>query len=171
MPRSYLIFKWAVYALATALLALVQALLLSHLSPWGIIPFLPPMAVGVAASYEGSRASPVYALVFGLLCDLALTGGGTPAGFFTFVFTLGALAASLLAENLFSPGFLCSLMATAVCYLITALGRCGVYLVRGSAPLGAVLLTAAAEFLVTLPCLLLVFPLLRLVHRRTTVDY
>ena len=97
--------------------------------------------------------------------------GGTPAGFFTFVFTLGALAASLLAENLFSPGFLCSLMATAVCYLITALGRCGVYLVRGSAPLGAVLLTAAAEFLVSLPCLALVFPLFRQVHRRTTVDY
>ena len=63
MPRSYLIFKWAVYALATALLALVQVLLLNHLSPWGIVPFLPPMAVGVAASYEGSRASPAYAVI------------------------------------------------------------------------------------------------------------
>ena len=35
----------------------------------------------------------------------------------------------------------------------------------------ALLLTAAAEFLVSLPCLVLVFPLFRQVHRRTTVDY
>ena len=37
--------------------------------------------------------------------------------------------------------------------------------------LGAVLLTAGMEFAVTLPCLLLVFPLFRQIHRRTTVDY
>ena len=35
----------------------------------------------------------------------------------------------------------------------------------------AALVTAAAEYLVTLPCLLGVFPLFRQVHRRTTVDY
>ena len=169
MPRSYLVFKWAVYALATALLALAQLFVLNHVSLGGVFPFLPPMAVGVAASYEGSRASGVYALVFGLLCDLAMAGA--PPGFYTFVFTLGALAASALAENLFSPGFWCSLMACAVCYLATALGRWAVFLHRGSASSGAVLLTAAAEFLVTLPCLIPVFLLFRQVHRRTTVDY
>ena len=124
----------------------------------------------MAASYEGSRASPVYALVFGLLCDLTRTGGA-PAGFFTFVFTLAALAASLLAENLFSPGILCSFMSAAVCYLVTALGRCAVFLTRGTASPAAVLLEAGKEYLVTLPCLVLVFLLLRQVHRRTTVDY
>ena len=87
------------------------------------------------------------------------------------MFTLAALLSSLLAENLFSPGFLCSLMSVTVCYLMTALGRCAVYLHRGTASPAAVLLMAAKEYLVTLPCLVLVFLLLRQVHRRTTVDY
>ena len=170
MPRSYLIFKWAVYALATLLLALVQLFVLDRVRLWGIVPFLPPMAVGVTASYEGVRPSGIYALVFGALCDLALPAAGMPAGFFTLVFTLSALLSASLAVHLFSPGLWCSLMATAVSYLVTALGRCAVLLPRGAAPL-PVLATAAAECLATLPCLVLVFPLLRLVHRRTTVDY
>ena len=171
MPRSYFIFKWVVYSLATLLLVLLQLFVLNYISPGGITPFLPPMVVGAVASYEGSRASPVYALVFGLLCDLALTGAGAPAGFFTLVFTLSALAAALLAERLFSPGLLCTLMSVTVCYLTAALGRCVYFLVRGDTALPAVLLVAVEEFLATLPCLLLVFPLVRLVHRRTTVDY
>ena len=168
MPRSYLIFKWVVYALATLALVLAQVFLLSHVRVEGVAPFLPPMLVGAAASYEGSRASSIYALAFGFLCDLAMAGA--PAGFYTFVFTLSALVAALLAEHLFSPGFWCSLMAVTVCYLITALGRAAVFLPRGAAG-GAVLLTAAAEYLVTLPCLIPVFLLFRQVHRRTTVDY
>ena len=158
-----------VYSLCTLLLALAQLFVLNQISIAGVVPFLPPMVVGVAASYEGSRASPVYALVFGVLCDLAMAGA--PAGFYTLVFTLSALIASLLAENLFSPGFLCSFMSTAVCYLVTALGRCAVFLHRGTASPAAVLLEAGREYLVTLPCLVLVFLLLRQVHRRTTVDY
>ena len=169
MPRSYLIFKWVVYSLCTLLLALAQLFVLNQISIAGVVPFLPPMVVGVAASYEGSRASPVYALVFGVLCDLAMAGA--PARFYTLVFTLSALIASLLAENLFSPGFLCSFMSTAVCYLVTALGRCAVFLHRGTASPAAVLLEAGKEYLVTLPCLVLVFLLLRQVPRRTTVDY
>lgn len=169
MPKSYLVFKWVVYTLATLLLALVQLFVLNQVHVWGVVPFLPPMVAGVMASYEGSRASPVYALVFGLLCDLTMAGA--PAGFYTFVFTLAALLAALLAENLFSPGFLCSLMSVTVCYLLTALGRCAVFLHRGAASPAAVLLTAAQEYLVTLPCLILVFLLFRQVHRRTTVDY
>ena len=170
MPRSYLIFKWAVYALATLLLALLQLFVLDCVSVRGIVPFLPPMAVGVVASYERGRASGIYALAFGALCGLALPGTAVP-GFYALTFTLSALLVSALAEHLLSPGFWCSLMACAVCYLATALGRWAVFLHRGSASSGAVLLTAAAEFLVTLPCLIPVFLLFRQVHCRTTVDY
>ena len=171
MPKSYLIFKWVVYSLVTLLLVLLQLFVLNYIHIQGIVPLLPPMVVGAAASYEGSRASPVYALVFGLLCDLAFTGAGVGAGFFTFVFTLAALLSSLLAENLFSPGFLCTLMSVTVCYLATALGRCAGYLHRGTAAIPAVLLVALQEYLVTLPWIVVVFLLFRQVHRRTTVDY
>ena len=54
---------------------------------------------------------------------------------------------------------------------VAALGRCAVYLHRGIASPAAVLLMAAKEYLVTLPCLIVVFLLFRQVHRRTTVDY
>ena len=101
-----------------------------------------------------------------MLCDL-----GTPspaAAFFTFTFTAAALAASLMAEHLFSPGFLCSLASTTVCYLITALGR---LLLLGSEAWRAGSYLAFREFLVTLPLLLVVFPVYRWVNRKTTIEY
>lgn len=167
MPKRYLVFRWCVYALATLLLSFFQLLVTDHISLLGVIPFLPPMVVGVVASYAGSRAGPVFALVYGLLCDLS---GSPPApGFFTLVFTLAALVAALMAERLFSPGFLCSLMATSVCYLLTALARLLLLAPDGSAGAGALL--AAEEFLVSLPFLLVVFPVYRWVHRKTWIEY
>ena len=67
MPKRYIIFKWVVYGFATLLLVLGQLFLLNQLELWGLFPFLPPMLVGAVASFEGSKASPVFALVFGLL--------------------------------------------------------------------------------------------------------
>ena len=166
MPKRYLVFKWAVYAGAVLALLFLFRLLLEDLSLRGIHPFLLPMVAGVVASYEGSVAGPVFALVFGFFCDLG--SPASPPGFYTFAFALAALVASLLAENLFSPGFLCSLASTAICYLVTALGRC---LVLSGAPLPQVLLLAAQEFLLSLPMLLGVFPLFRWLPRKTAVEY
>ena len=168
MPKRYLVFKWAVYGLATLALVFLSSLLLGRLTIGGVHFLLLPMFVGVVASYEGSLASPIFALAFGFLCDLG--GAGPLPGFYTFAFTLAALIAALLAQNLFSPGFLCSLVSTAVCYLICGLGRCLVHVSDGAA-LPTVLLLAAKEFLISLPLLLAVFPLYRWLHRKTTVEY
>jgi len=169
MPKRYIVFKWTCYALAAALLLLLDTLLLRFVRIGGIFPFLPPMIVGVVASYEGSRASPFFALGFGLLCDLSMV---SPApGFFCLIFTLAALAASLLAENLFSPGFLCSFVSTLLCYLFTALGRFLVLFTAGESALGLVLSLALRELLLSLPLLLLVFPLGRWIYQKTTIDY
>ena len=138
------VFKWAVYALATALLALASCCAQPRL-PRRVSPFLPPMAVGVAASYEGSRPA---RLRPGLRPAVRPGHGGAPPGFYTFVFTLGALAASPGREPVL-PRVLCSLMATPSA-TSTALGRWGCSS-TGGAPPGAVLLTAAAEFLVSSP--------------------
>ena len=166
LPKRYIVFKWVVYALAALVLLAFQAAVVDHVRLWGLVPWLAPMVVGVVSSYEGSRASPIFALVFGFLLDVG-TAGASP-GFLTFTFTLSALIAALLAEHLFSPGLLCSLVATAVCYLITALGRLFLY-PFADAPL--VLSLALGEFLLSLPFLLAVFPLCRFVHRKTTIEY
>lgn len=169
MPKRYILFKWIVYSLAVLLLILLQLFVLNRISILGVIPFLAPMVTGTVASLEGSRASPIFALVFGLLCDLTIAGSAD--GFYTLTFTLAALVASLLAENLFSPGPLCSLMSVSVCYLLTALGRLAAFLIRQQTGLSALLMTAVLEYLVTLPWLLLVYWLLRRVNLRTTIDY
>lgn len=166
MPKRYLVFKWAVYTAAALFLLLLQATVLDPIQAAGVSPFLAPMIAAVAASYEGSLGGPLFAMGLGLLLDLS--GGG--GGFYTFFFTLAALLAALLAENFLSPGFLCSLVSTAVLYAVTLLGRLAVLWPQGADPL-AVLWTGAREFLVTLPLLLLVFPLLRWVYRKTTVEY
>ena len=169
MPKRYLVFRWCIYALATLVLSFFQLLVADHVSLYGITPFLAPMLVGVVSSYEGSRAGPIFALVFGVLCDL---GGATPVmGFFTLLFPLAALTASFLAENLFSPGFPCSLVSSFFCYLIVAGGRIILFLIDGETGVWDMWYLALREFLVSLPLLAVVFPLFRWVHRRTTFDY
>ena len=169
MPKRYIVFKWAVYALATALLLLMQLCLFYHIRLWGVVPFFPPVLVGVVASYEGRSASPFFAAAFGLLCDLGAAGG--PPGFCTFTFTLAALLASFMAESLFSQGFLSSAASAALCCFLTGLLRLLLLFAGGERALGAMCSLAVREMLVTLPLLLVVFPLCRWVHRRTTFDY
>ena len=169
MPKRYLVWKWAVYAAAAALFLLVQAAVCSYIALWGIFPLLPPMVVGAVASFEGSRASPLFALAFGVICDL---GGATPgAGFFTFLFPLAALLSARLAESLFSPGWLCSFVCVSLSYLIVAAARIALLVLGGAGGLWLMWSIALREYAVSLPFLLLVFPLCRLIHRRTTVDY
>ena len=48
-PKSYLIFKWIVYALATLLMLAFQSLVLSQIRVMGLTPFLYPVLPAVAA--------------------------------------------------------------------------------------------------------------------------
>ncbi len=169
MPKRYIVFKWVCYAAATLLLLLLDTFLFQHIRIAGLLPFLPPMVVGIVSSFEGSKSSPFFALVFGLFCDLAMV---SPApGFFCLVFTLSSLLASLLTENLFSPGFLSSLVSTLICYLLTALGRILVLLTAGETGFALMCSLALGEMFLSLPLLLLVFPLGRWVYRKTTIEY
>ena len=169
MPKRYIVFKWLCYAAATALLLMLDTFVLHHIRIGGVLPFLPPMIVGVVASFEGSKASPFFALIFGLLCDLTVF---SPApGFFCLIFTISALISSLLAENLFSPGLLCSFVSTLLCYILTAIGRIFLLLTAGEAGFGLMLSLALRELLFSLPFLLVVFPLGRWVYLKTTIEY
>ena len=96
MPKRYVVFKWVIYAVATFLLLQVQTWALDYVELWGVTPFLAPMLVGVVASYEGSLAGPLFALVFGVLCDLGTVSPA--AAVFTFIFTAAALVAAVLSS-------------------------------------------------------------------------
>lgn len=169
LPKSYVIFKWSVFALATLLLFFLQYLVLNQISLQSVTPFIYPMLPAVLASYEGLRRGSVFGLVLGLICDLLL-----PApfyGFFTITFTLIALFAGLIGENLLSPGFLCSLSVSGMAMLLTGALRIVIALLSGDADVSLLLQLLGGETLLSLPALVVISPLYRVIHRRCAVDY
>lgn len=169
LPKSYLAFKWIVYALATLLLCVFQSLVLCHIRVLSVTPFLYPMLPAVAAMYEGPRRGAVFALFFGLLCDLLLPAPFT--GFFVLLFPLIGLLSASIAGNMLSPGLFCSLLVSALGLLMTGGARVLCQFLSGGGHLSLMAWIAAAEALVTLPALLVVFPLYGSIHRRCAADY
>ena len=96
-PKSYTVFKWAVYALATLLFFALQGLVLDHVRVWGLTPFLYPILPAVEAMYEGPRRGPVFALVMGLFCDILIWGPFE--GFYALSFTIIALISAVIGEK------------------------------------------------------------------------
>ena len=170
MPKRYYVIKWVIYALATAFLLLFQLLVVYHIRLWGLTPFLPPIIVGVVSSFEGRDASPVFAAAFGLLCDLTAAAVPLP-GFFCLAFTLSALLSSFITETLFSRDLLGCLVAASLCSALTGLLRVLVLSAAGQPAFAAMCSVAAREFLISLPLLIIVYPTLRWVHRKTTFEY
>ena len=117
LARNETIFKWALYAAATLLCFLAQAFLFQRLTIWGVIPFVYPLLAAIPAAYEGPVPGTVFALAVGVVCDLILPGP-LPC-FYTLVFPLVGLCASLLAQNWLPAGFLCSLAVAAAAFFFT----------------------------------------------------
>lgn len=160
-------FKWAAYALGMLLLTFLHSLTFARLTIWGVRPFLPPLLLATLASFEPLTDSTRFGLVFGILCDLALTSP-LPC-LYTLSFTLAALLSSYLAKSVFQPGFFCSLAVSAVSFLLIDLIVAVVLLVPGRATVPAILSRAGRELLVSLPLLLACHPALSFLHRRFTL--
>lgn len=169
LPKSYIVFKWTVYGLATAALFAFQYLALDQISLWGLTPFLYPVLPAVAASYEGLRRGPFFALVLGVVCDVLIAGPFD--GFYTLAFTLAGVIAALIAENLLSPGFLCALVVSALSLLLTAGLRIVFYALSGGAEFLLMGRIALIETALTLPAVVVVLPLYRVIHERCAVEY
>ena len=169
LPKSYVVFKWTVYGLATLLLFALQSLVLNHIHVMGVTPFLYPVLPAVAAMYEGSRRGPVFALALGVVCDLLLWGPFQ--GFFSIGFTLAALFSAVVAENFVEPGFFCALLVSAGGLFLTGGLRMLVQILSGGEYLGLMAKIAAQETLLTLPAVAVVMPVYRVIHRRCASDY
>ena len=74
IARNETIFKWSLYAAATALCLLVQTGFLQRLEFWGVLPFLYPLLAAIPATYEGPLAGSIFSLCVGLVSDLLLPG-------------------------------------------------------------------------------------------------
>lgn len=168
-PKSYRVFKWVMYALATLLLCALHAMFFCNIRVLGLTPFLYPMLPAMAAMFEGPRQGAVFALALGVLCDLLV-----PApfrGFFAVVFPVIAVLSGGIAGRLQSRGFLCALIVSSVGLLATGAFRMLVQILSGGRYLGLMARIALGEALLTLPFLLIVLPLYRTVFRRCEADY
>ena len=94
LARNETIFKWALYAGATAVFFLLQGAVLQRITLWGVIPFVFPILVAVLGMYEGPLPASVYALTVGVLCDLLLPAS-IPC-FYTLIFPAAGLCAALM---------------------------------------------------------------------------
>lgn len=169
LPKSYLVFKWLVYASATLLFFALQSLVLNHIRVLGLTPFVYPLLPATVAMYEGRRRGPVFALALGVVCD-AMLHGPFP-GFFTIVFPMIALFSAVVGENFLSPGFFCCLLVSAAALLATGGMRILVQILSGGGYLALMARITVGETLLTLPAMLVVMPLYRTIHRRCASDY
>ena len=169
LPKSYLAFKWIVYALATLLLCALQSFLFSHIRILTVTPFIYPIIPAIAAMYEGPRRGAVFALFFGLLCDLLLPAPFT--GFFVILFPLIGLVSASIAGNMVSPGFFCALLVSSLGLSITGGTRVLLQLLSGGEHLTLWAWVALTEALLSLPAMVVVHPLFRTIHRRCASDY
>ena len=132
--------KWTAYALACLLLLFGHELTLAHLRVWGIAPFLPPLLPAVLASMEDRLEGFVFALAFGVLCDLALTAP-LPC-LYTIASPLTALLAALIARSVLQPGILCSLAVSTAAFVLVDLITAVTLLAGGRSELSAIALRA-----------------------------
>lgn len=166
MTRRATVLKWIFYCLCALALLLVQGLVLVHLCVWGVHPFLLPAIAVIPATLERSEQALIYAVFFGIVCDLLWPVAGLPC-FYALTFLLGAGAAWLLSGQVIMAGVVCSVAVTAVCTLIGGLLHIAVLAGQGSTALEAAALLLGREALVSLPFAAAAHPLFRWVQRRT----
>ena len=168
LARSATIFKWVLYALAGLVWAAVQSALLQRLTVWGVIPFLYPLIAALPATFEGPAAGTVYALSWGVLCDLLLPSP-LPC-FYTLILPFVGLSAGLLSRSLIPAGYLCSAASALPAYLLTGLFHCIVLWAQGHPAWGAALSVTIRELCVSLLWSLPMTWLFRRVYLRVHAD-
>lgn len=168
IARNETIFKWSLYAAATALCLLAQTGLLQRWTVWGVIPFLYPLLAAIPATFEGPLAGTVFSLCVGVVCDLLLPGP-VPC-LYTLIFPLTGLTAGLLAHSWLPAGLLCSLVSAAAAFALHGAFRCLILWMRGAAAWEAGALVTLREFCVALPFAVPLTLLYRAVFRRTRLD-
>ena len=120
MTRRAIVQKWILYCLCALVLLAVQDLILVRIRIGGVHPFLLPALAVIPVTLERSGQSLLYALFFGLACDL-LMPTGVFVCFYCLVFLAAAVIAQLLSGQVIVAGFFCSLAANAVGLLLCGL--------------------------------------------------
>lgn len=161
--RAELIFKWSVYSAMTLLILLIQGFL-PEPRLGGATVFLPPVLAAMVSALEPGQQGVLFAAGFGLVCDWALLGP-VPC-FYLVSFTLIGLLSLLISGRVINTQLILSLAVSAAALGLSALLRMLILLARGNFDLGAALLYAGCELLLTLPVAVPLHFLYAAFHRR-----
>lgn len=168
LTKRDLAVKWTACAAGIALLLFAHALTLRQITLFGVRAFLPPLIVAAVASMEEeTRSAVIFAIVFGLCCDVTIAAP-LPC-LYTLAFTAAALASSLLARSVLQPGFLCSLAATALTFAAVDALQILALRLRHGTPFAPMLLLAGKELAVSCLLLPLCHPALAFLHKKFTI--
>lgn len=164
MTQRMMTIKWTVYGLWTLLFLLMQQLVLPGLRLGGVHPFLLPALAAIAASFEGQRQGPIYALVLGLVCD-TLFPGAFPC-FYAVTLTLSAIFADLAARHVIMPGPVCSLLVSSAALVLTDILNGIAFAYAYGTPFSSSLWLMLRELVITVPVAMLVHLVFSRVHQR-----
>jgi len=168
LARNETIFKWALYAAATALCFFVQGFLLQRITLWGVIPFVYPIVAAVVATREGPFRGTVFALALGIVCDLLLPE--VIPCFYTIIFPLIGLFAGLISQSWLPAGFLCSLITSTLGFFMTGVFHCLLLWIREKTAWRAGLSVSLRELIISAVLTVPVTILFSAVYRRTHLD-
>lgn len=168
LARNETIFKWALYAGATAVFFLLQGSLLQRIHIWGVIPFVFPILVAVLGTYEAPLPASIYSLTVGVLCDLLLPGP-LPC-FYTLIFPAAGLCGALISQSLLPAGFFCAAVNSILAFFFTDLFHCLLLWLQGQAAWSAGAWIFLREVSVSILLVIPVVLLFSAVFRRTHLD-
>lgn len=169
MTRQAILIKWSLYSVSALVLTLLQGLILVHLNIGGVHPFLLPAIAVIPATLERDGYSMLFAIFFGLLCDLLMPVAGL-ACFYCLAFALAVTAARLLSSQVLAAGLICSLTVTAASFLVCGALHAIVLGDSSAATAASAAILTGKELAVSLPFTLIAHFLYRWVCRHTSRD-
>ena len=163
MTKNAFFLKWFWYVMAAVPVWLLEDLIFSRFSIFGITPLLLPLPVIAAAVLEGCTAGAGYGLFIGLWWAAALPGAH---GLIVLVSVLIGLFSGLISRYRLSQSYLGCLFCSAVSLLLFSTARIIRHLLIGKTPLLVLLKIALPELVVSLIFVAPVYLLFRLVYDR-----
>ena len=169
MTRRAVVRKWILYCLCALVLVLVQNMVLVYVRIVGVHPFLLPALALIPVTLERSGPSLLYALFFGLACDL-LIPSGVFVCFYCLKFFVAAILARLLSVQVIAAGLFCSLAVSAVGLLLCGLLQIMLLTSQHGVSIGPALTLLGKELLLSLAVTPLAHFPFRKVFRLTRSD-
>lgn len=163
MTKNAFLFKWFWYAMAALPIWLLEDLVFSRFSIFGIAPLLLPLPMVTTAVLEGPVAGTGYSLAIGLWWAAALPGTHS---LIIIASALIGLISGLISQYRLSQSYVGCLFCSAVSLLLLAATRIAYHFFTDTAPLAVLLKIALPELLISLVFVAPVYLLFRLVYDR-----